>query len=157
MMIRGVASPRIAQFALAALICTALAACGHSGNSAAGIAVASSNPFGMPVGGATGGTLRSSSSSSSASSSNKSITLSWSPPTRNSDGSSLTNLAGYTLHYGTASQDYTGSIEITAPTQTSYVVSDSNFPPGTYYFAISAYNAQQVSSPLSGEIAVNVD
>jgi len=155
MMIRGVASPRIAQLALAALICTALAACGHSDNSTASTAAAaSSNPFGITAG---GGSSSSPSSSSSATSTNKSVTLSWSPPTQNSDGSSLTNLAGYTLHYGTASQDYTGSIEITAPTQTSYVVSDSSFPPGKYYFAISAYNAQQVSSPLSGEIAVTVD
>jgi hypothetical protein len=155
MMIRGVASPRLAQLALAALICTALAACGHSDNSTAGAAATSSNPFGITTGGASSGSSGSLSSSSSPN--NKSVTLSWSPPTRNSDGSSLTNLAGYTLHYGTSSQDYTGSIEITAPTQTSYVVSDGNFPPGKYYFAISAYNAQQISSPLSGEIAVTVD
>ncbi len=151
MMIRGLASRRIAQLALAALICTALAACGHSAGSTASTAAASSNPFGIPAGGS------GSSSSPSATTTNKSITLSWSPPTRNSDGSSITNLAGYTLHYGTASLDYTGRIEITAPTQTSYVVSGSNFPPGKYYFAVSAYNAQQVSSPLSGEIAVTVD
>ena len=153
MMIRGVVSPRIAQLALATLICGGLAACGHSDNSTASSAVASNNPFGIPVSSAS----TSSSTSSSAGSTNKSITLSWSPPTQNSDGSSLTNLSGYTLHYGTSSQDYTGSIEITTPTKTSYVVSDSNFPPGKYYFAISAYNAQQVSSPLSGEIAVTVD
>lgn len=157
MMIRGVVSPRIVHLALAALICSGLVACGHSGNSTASSAVASNNPFGLPVGSANTTGSTSSSARSSASSSNKSITLSWNPPTQNSDGSSLTNLAGYTLHYGTSSQDYTGSIQITTATQTSYVVSDSNFPAGKYYFAISAYNAQQISSPLSGEIAVAVD
>lgn len=140
----GVGSPRIAQFALAALLCAGLAACGGSGSSS-GSAATSTNPFGSSVG------------SSSSPATNKSITLSWSPPTRNSDGSSLTNLAGYTLHYGTASQDYTGTIEITNPTETSYVVSDSSFPPGTYYFTISAYNAQQVSSSMSGEVSVTLD
>jgi len=147
MMIRGVGAPRAAQLALAALMCTVLAACGGSGSSPDANSAQSTNPFGSSASGAT----------SSSAPTNKSITLSWSPPTRNSDGSSLTNLAGYTLHYGTASQDYTGSIEITSPTETSYVLSDSNFPPGTYYFAISAYNAQQVSSSLSGEVSVTVD
>ena len=155
MMIRGVASPRFAQLALAALICTGLAACGGSGNSTAASAAASNNPFGAV--GSANGASSTASSSSSASSTSKSITLSWSPPTQNSDGTSLTNLAGYTLHYGTASQDYTGRIEITSPTQTSYVVSTSTFPPGKYYFSISAYNAQQVSSSMSGEITVIVD
>lgn len=158
MMFRGVASPRLAQFALAALICTGLAACGSDGSTGSSSAAAtsnSSNPFSSSTN-ATSSTS-SSSSTSSATASQKSITLSWSPPTRNSDGSSLTNLAGYTLHYGTSSQDYTGSIAITNPTQTSYTVSDSNFPPGKYYFAISAYNAQQVSSSLSGELSVTID
>ncbi|MDE2448522.1 MAG: fibronectin type III domain-containing protein [Gammaproteobacteria bacterium] len=66
-------------------------------------------------------------------------------------------LAGYTLHYGTSSQGYTGEIQITDPTTTSYVVSNPNFPSGTYYFAISAYNGLQASSPMSGEIQVTLD
>ncbi|HEX3843489.1 MAG TPA: fibronectin type III domain-containing protein [Steroidobacteraceae bacterium] len=141
MMFRGIGSPRIAQLALAALICASLAACNDSGSSAASTGVATSATSGASLAGPT----------------DKSVTLSWSPPTRNSDGSSISNLAGYTLHYGTSSEDYTGSIEITNPTATSYVVSDSNFPRGTYYFSISAYNAQQVSSSLSGEVSVTVD
>ena len=95
--------------------------------------------------------------SSPSNPSDKSITLYWSRPNRNSDGSSLTDLAGYTLHYGTASQDYTGSIEITRPMQTSYIINASTFPPGKYYFAISAYNTEQVSSSLSAEVSVALD
>jgi hypothetical protein len=133
---------RLAQVVIAALICTGLAACDHSGSSGASAAASSGS------GSATG---------SIASATDKSVTLSWNPPTENSNGTSLTNLAGYTLHYGTTPQDYTGSIEITDPTQTSYVLSNSNFPAGTYYFAISAYNQQQVSSSFSGEVSVTVD
>lgn len=147
MMIRGVAAPRSVQVALGALFCIALVACGSSGSSPVASSAANVNPLTTSVG----------SAGSTASSTNKSVTLSWSPPTHNSDGSSITNLAGYTLHYGTASQDYTGSIEITSPAQTSYNLSDNSFPPGTYYFAISAYNAQQVSSSLSSEVSVTVD
>ena len=149
MMFRGVQSPRTAQLALAALIGVSLAACGDSGSSSPASAVSGANPF-ASLASPTG-------SSPTATPTNKSVTLSWSAPTQNSDGSSISNLAGYTLHYGTSSEDYTGSIQITSPTATSYVVSDSNFPAGTYYFAISAYNAQQVSSSLSSEISVTVD
>ena len=149
MMFRGVGSPgigRVAGVAFAALACVAMAACNDSGSSAAGSSAVSA-----------GTSTSATSAASVASPADKSVTLSWNPPTQNSDGSSLSNLAGYTLHYGTSSEDYTGSIEITNPTATSYVVSGSSFPPGTYYFAISAYNAQQVSSSLSGEISVTVD
>ena len=147
MMFRGVESPRIARLAFAALICASLAACNGSGSSGAGSSAASSAAASSAA--ATG--------AAAGNPTDKSVTLSWSPPTQNSDGSSLSNLAGYILHYGTSSEDYTGSIEITNPTATSYVVSGGNFPPGTYYFAISAYNAQQVSSSLSGEVSVTVD
>lgn len=146
MMFRGVGSPRIGQLALAALICASLAACNDSGSSAAANSAAS-----------TGVATAATSGASLAGPTDKSVTLSWNPPTHNSDGSSISNLAGYILHYGTTSEDYTGSIEITNATATSYVVSNSNFPPGTYYFAISAYNAQQVSSSLSGEVSITID
>ena len=136
---------RLAQVALAALICTGIAACDHSASSGASAAASASS------------TSSTSATGSTAAATAKSVTLSWNAPTENSNGTSLTNLAGYTLHYGTTPQDYTGSIEITDPTQTSYVVSNSNFPAGTYYFAISAYNAQQVSSSMSGEVTVTLD
>jgi hypothetical protein len=139
-------SLRTVQLALATLICAALSACGGSGN-AMGAGSATSNTPGNST----------TATSSPAPPTNNSVTLSWSPPTQNSDGTPLTNLAGYTLHYGTASLDYTGTIEVTNPATTSYVLSDANFPAGTYYFAISAYNSLQVSSPLSSEIQVTVD
>ena len=153
MRIRGVGVPRMAQVALAVSFGISLAACGGSGSSTGANPAQSTNPFAS----STSSANSASGATSSSAPSDKSVKLSWNPPTRNSDGTSLTNLAGYTLHYGTASQDYTGSIEITSPTETSYVVSDSTFPPGTYYFAITAYNAQQVSSSLSGEVSVTVD
>lgn len=153
MMIRGLGSQRIAQLALAALICTGLCACGPDDSTGGGAAAVS-------AGGSTGGLTvitRGGLGTGSGAPSDKSIALSWNRPRRNSDGSSLTDLAGYTLHYGTASQDYTGSIEITSPMQTSYVLNSSTFPPGTYYFAISAYNTEQVSSSLSVEVSVALD
>jgi len=45
--------------------------------------------------------------------SNGSATVNWTPPTTNSDGSTLTNLAGYRIHYGTASNSLTQSAQVT--------------------------------------------
>lgn len=150
-------SKRLAELALAVIMGAGLAACGGSTGSAS--SASSPSSVGSVSSASTGNGLTSSvaAAGSTSTPTSKSVTLSWNAPTQNSNGTSLTNLAGYTLHYGTSSEDYTGSIEITSPTQTSYLVSDSSFPPGTYYFAISAYNAQQVSSSLSSEITVNVD
>src|SRR4029453_5899928 len=38
---------------------------------------------------------------------NGSATLSWTPPTRNTDGTTLTNLPGYRIYYGTSSGSLT--------------------------------------------------
>ena len=84
-----------------------------------------------------------------------SITLGWLPPTQNSDGSPITNLAGYKIHYGTTSSDYSQTIALENAGLTRYVV--DNLPSGTYYFAITAYNSQGVESALSGEVTTTVD
>jgi hypothetical protein len=84
-----------------------------------------------------------------------SVTLGWVPPTHNNDGSLITNLAGYKIHYGTASSEYTQTIALQNAGLTRYVV--DNLPSGTYYFAITAYNSQGVESPLSGEVSTIVD
>lgn len=66
-------------------------------------------------------------------------TLSWLPPTENTDGSSLTNLAGYNIYYGTEAGNYTEVITIDNPGIAEYVV--DNLPPGnTYYFVITAFD-----------------
>jgi hypothetical protein len=68
-----------------------------------------------------------------------SATLDWSPPTENADGSPLTNLAGYYVHYGTSDTSLTQTIEVADASATTYVV--SGLTSGTYYFAVSAYNS----------------
>ena len=83
-----------------------------------------------------------------------SLTFSWTPPAENSDGSPITNLAGYKIHYGTKSSEYTQTVSVENAGLTRYVV--DNLPSGTYYFAITAYNAQGLESPLSGEITAKL-
>ena len=53
---------------------------------------------------------------------NGSATLSWTPPTQNTDGSALTNLAGYRILYGTSASALTQTIEIANPGLATYVV-----------------------------------
>jgi len=92
--------------------------------------------------------------STPAQSKSQSITFSWEPPTQNSDGSPISNLAGYKIHYGTRTADYTQTVAVENAGLTRFVV--DNLPSGTYYFAITAYNAQGLESPLSGEITAKL-
>ena len=69
---------------------------------------------------------------------NGSVTLSWAPPTQNTDGTPLTDLAGYAFYYGTASGNYSSRIEVNDPSLSTYVI--DNLTPNTYYFAAVAIN-----------------
>ena len=83
------------------------------------------------------------------------VTLAWVAPTENNDGSPITNLAGYKIHYGTTSSEYTETVALHNAGLTRYVL--DSLKSGTYYFAITAYNVQGIESPLSGEITTTVD
>jgi hypothetical protein len=76
-----------------------------------------------------------------------SATLSWIPPTTNTDGSPLTNLAGYRVRWGPAAGTYTSSVTLSNPGLTAYVV--GNLVPGTYYFVVTALNSAGAESQFS--------
>jgi hypothetical protein len=82
------------------------------------------------------------------------VTLSWDAPTDNADGTTLEDLKGYKVHYGTSSGSYTDTIDVSNPGLTTYVV--QNVPSGTYYFAVTAFNSAGKESSLSAEIATQV-
>jgi hypothetical protein len=75
-------------------------------------------------------------------------TLSWHAPTANADGTPLTDLAGYRIYYGTSSGAYSAIID--AGNRTTYVI--NNLASGTYYFAVTAYNASGKESSYSSEV-----
>ncbi len=81
--------------------------------------------------------------------SNGSAALAWDPPTQNTDGSALTNLKGYKIHYGTQSGQYDATVTVNNAGVTSYVI--ENLAPGTYFFAISAITTSGVESEMSAE------
>ena len=83
-----------------------------------------------------------------------SATLSWTPPTQNSDGSPLTDLAGYKIYYGNESGNYHTSIQIDNPGIAIYVV--EYLTPNTYYFVLTAINSSGVESNFSNEASKQV-
>jgi hypothetical protein len=92
---------------------------------------------------------------SAASSTGKSVSLAWTPPTENSDGSSLVDLKGYKIHYGSESQNYTSSVSVDNPGLTRYVI--ESLPAGTLYIAMTAFNAAGAESPFSKEVTVTLN
>ncbi len=78
---------------------------------------------------------------------NGSATVSWSAPTQNTDGSALTNLAGFNIYYGTSATNLSQSVLIANPGLTTYAL--GNLAPATWYFAVNAYSAAGTESALS--------
>ena len=85
--------------------------------------------------------------SSTAGGTTGSAALSWTPPTTNSDGSTLTNLAGYRISYGTSASALSQTVAISNPGISSYVIDNLNS--GTWYFAIKAYTSSGMESAAS--------
>ena len=73
-----------------------------------------------------------------------SITLSWAAPTENTDGTPVTNLAGYHVHYGTSPGELTKTITVASATSTTCII--TGLTEGTYYFAVVAYTEAGTNS-----------
>jgi hypothetical protein len=80
-----------------------------------------------------------------------SATLSWQPPTTRADGSPLTNLAGYRVYYGTQAGTYPNRVVVNSPGVSAYVV--DNLPPGTYWFVVTAVDANGLESAQSASVS----
>ncbi len=74
-------------------------------------------------------------------------TVSWDPPTQNTDGSALTDLKGYRIKYGQAPNALGNVVTIPNVGVTSAVI--ENLGAGTWYFGVVAYNASAVESEIS--------
>jgi hypothetical protein len=71
-------------------------------------------------------------------------TLSWKAPTGNTDGSTLTDLAGYHVYYGTDSASLTRSANVATGSSLQYQI--TGLTAGKWYFTIAAYNSDGVES-----------
>jgi hypothetical protein len=73
-----------------------------------------------------------------------SATLSWTPPTANTDGSQLTTLAGYRIYYGTSQSNLDQQVQIANPGISSYQLDD--LTAGTWYFSVHSYTSDGTES-----------
>ncbi len=87
-------------------------------------------------------------------SANASVTISWTAPTDNTNGTALTNLAGYWIYYGTQANAMTQSVQIANPGIATYVL--SNLSPGTWYFSVTAYSTADVQSTSSAVVSTGI-
>jgi Calx-beta domain-containing protein/fibronectin type III domain protein len=80
--------------------------------------------------------------------------LSWTPPSQYTDGSAMTDLAGYYLYIGTPGVQPNQRIQITDPTTTSFSL--PNLTPGVWYFAMMAYTSGGNQSDLSSTVSAMI-
>lgn len=96
-----------------------------------------------------------SSSSSSSAGTTGSVTLNWTAPTENTDGTALgTGLAGYTIVFGESANDLSQSVAITNASATSYTFAD--LPSGTWYFSIVSVDTAGNESPPTNVVSATI-
>jgi hypothetical protein len=77
--------------------------------------------------------------------------LQWVAPTQNSDGTALTNLAGFRIYYGTSSSSLSQSVTVNSTSATNFAV--TGLATGTWYFAVKSYNTAGAESALSSVVS----
>lgn len=78
-----------------------------------------------------------------------SVTPSWQAPTSNEDGTPLTDLAGYQVHYGQVSGQYSQTLSLPDAAFTGVTIED--LTPAIWYFAVKAVNSAGAVSSFSNE------
>jgi len=86
---------------------------------------------------------------------NGTASLSWAPPTENTDGSPLTDLAGYKIHYGTSPGSYGNTITINNPGLTSHLI--ENLASSDWYFVMTSFNSSGIESNYSTEVSKTIN
>ncbi len=81
------------------------------------------------------------------------ITLAWDAPTKRTDGSSLSGLAGFKVYYGNSTRQYNQSVDVGNVT----TVTVDNLPLGPLYIAVTAYDVFGNESEYSEEISTDIN
>ena len=83
-----------------------------------------------------------------------SATLSWDAPTTTTQGSALTNLAGYRIYYGNHANNLTKTVLLNGVGLQTYVI--DNLATGKWYFAIKAVTSTGIESPPSNVVSKTI-
>jgi hypothetical protein len=77
--------------------------------------------------------------------------ISWTPPTTTTDGSTLLNLAGYDIYYGTNPSALTQEVQVSNIGLTTYDV--TGLGTGTWYFVVTSYTTDGTQSAPSNVVS----
>jgi hypothetical protein len=83
-----------------------------------------------------------------------SATLSWNKPADNTNGTPLTNLAGYIVRYGTSTAALNAQIQVASPNTD---VEINNLSAGTWYFEVASINTANIESQFSAPVSKSVN
>jgi Putative Ig domain len=76
------------------------------------------------------------------------------PPTQNTNGSALTDLAGFRIYYGTSPSSLTQLVQLAGTSTMSYTV--NSLASGTWYFAATAYSSAGMQSAMSTPVSKTI-
>lgn len=85
---------------------------------------------------------------------NGAASLSWAAPTTRTDGTPLTNLAGYRVRYGNAAGSYPNTVTISNAGITTYLV--ENLASGTWFFVMAAYDSAGIESTNTNPVSKTI-
>lgn len=83
-----------------------------------------------------------------------SVTLTWTIPTLNTDGSQLTNLMGFKVIYGTSATNLSQSVNIGSATTDAYQI--DNLTSGTWYFAVISVASDGTESAATNVLSQRI-
>jgi hypothetical protein len=81
------------------------------------------------------------------------LQLRWTAPTQNTDGTALTDLAGFRIYYGNTATTLDHTVQVVGAAVTSFAV--PALPMGTWYFGVSAYTASGSESDKSNVVNIS--
>lgn len=86
-----------------------------------------------------------------------SASLSWTPPVERTDGTALllSEISGYTVHYGESSGNYTESLMINDGSATSATI--TNLTPGSHYMVVTTRDTDGRESSYSSETVIFIN
>ncbi len=82
------------------------------------------------------------------------VALIWEAPTTNSDGTPLTDLAGYKIYYRTSSGSYGTPINVSDENATNYTV--DGISSDRWCFVVTAYDTSRNESNYSNEVCTDI-
>jgi hypothetical protein len=80
--------------------------------------------------------------------------LSWARPIVNTNGTPLTNLAGYVIRYGTSTTALNNKMSVASASATGVEI--TNLSPGNWHFAVIAINTANVESQFSAIVGKTI-